>query len=484
MNDLKEEFNIFQIEQFVPLQKSGTRYKCCCPIHGEKTPSLVLYPETNTWYCFGCNQGGDYIDFIKLKDNLGSRDEAYEQITGRKSKFHSSEEELKPNERLIAFFHKFYQAILNHDTSAKGALEYLAKRGFDSDDIERYELGFSNGVKMKTFLALAKEYNEKNEKKVPQNEFDIVDLGIINKEGTCDLFFNRILFPLYNANSHLTGFTGRTISSNDEIKYLNSKEGLFKKSNCFFNWKNALPEMKKKEEVIICEGTLDAMSYDKSGAKNVLATCGVALTRTHLAILKKYCKKIILAYDNDKAGIQSILKTARICREAGFEVETIILNDDSKDANEYMLKNGQEALKRRAEKTFSIYNYIYRKVSKEHRMKKIYEFLLLEDVTQVNEILKKISKYLDVEISELNKQLTKAIESDSEELLKLILFQLTKTNQKLIIRILSNFLTNKEKKMLEKIPETKDYAYYNAYEIKELCFKFIEARIKEEDELF
>lgn len=482
MNEIKEnknEFDIMQIGNFVNLEKSGSRYKCCCPIHGEKTPSLVLYPETNSWYCFGCNQGGDYIEFIRQLKHFESRSDAYQDITGKKLK---SKDILTSIEKEIKLVSKYYQAVLTKSTDGQKALEYIKERGFSENEIEEFEIGYSNGLKGKTLEEIIKKSNELSDDKIKIGLFDFSDSGIFNEKQTCDIFYKRIAFPLYNSHKHLVGFTARTIEEND-IKYLNSKEGVFKKNNCFFNYKNALPYIKEKNEVIICEGTFDAMSYYVSGKKNVLATCGCALSKAHLYILKEHASKIILAYDNDKAGINSILKTAKICKEAGFNVETITLKD-AKDANEYMQKFGREALLKKASKTNTIYSFIVKMLPKDKQIKKIYNYLNLENVFERNQIIEKVSKYFNIDKTDFTKDYVKTFNLNTIDYFNYILFNLNNHNKKIVLRILDNFITNDERKLLE-TNSKKDYSYYNAYEIKELCFKFIESKLKdEENELF
>jgi DNA primase len=480
---MSEEFDILRIQEFVPLERSGNRYKCCCPIHNESKPSLVIYPNTNSWFCFGCNQGGDLIEFVRLYKGLASRGDAYEELTGKK--FHQKDIQT-PQEHLVEFVSEMYSFILNRTKDGQKVLEYIKNRGFTEEEVKFFKLGYSNGVKKESLIKMIQDRNEilesNGKKTLPYDDLALLDCGFMNEKLTYDLFCNRLLFPLYSEKKVITGFTGRSLKENDDCKYLNSKEGLvFKKVGAFFNYENALPYIKASEEVIICEGTFDAMSYFVSGKKNVLATCGVALSKLHLAILKRYAKKIILAFDNDSAGIKSVLKTARIVKEAGFEVSTIVLKS-AKDANEYMVKFGREKLKKLKES--SIYFYIYKFVegNDNKKIKAIFNLLKLENEIEKKEILKKISKYLDLSEEYLIREYSKTVEeSTSEDIFNLIMFSKTKTTKNLVLRILDKFLTTKQKNLIKNNDE-RNYAYYNAYNLLELCFKFIEVKLSEEKE--
>ncbi len=329
------------VSKYVRLEKSGKNYKGLCPFHHEDTPSFVVSPEKKLAHCFGCKGGGNPVKFLMEIEGIDYYNaiEKLSKMTGIKI-----ENNYVDNvSQALAKYHKimqtsisFYQKYLENTVDGKLAYEYLYKRGIDDEIIKVFNIGLSPD-KGNTLYKVLKESG--------YFELDMSDVGLVDKSkvGYFDLFYNRIMFPIYDENANPIGYSARIFKSKDESKYINTRDTLlFKKGDILYNLHLAKGEMLRKKRVILYEGQMDVIASYRSGLKEAICTMGTALTAQQAKILRKYTNNAVICYDGDKAGINASKKAISIFKSAGFNVKLVLL-PNGMDPDEFVLKYGPES---------------------------------------------------------------------------------------------------------------------------------------------
>jgi DNA primase len=342
LQKIKDSVNIIElVGEHVVLRKSGANYTGLCPFHSERSPSFSVNESKQLYHCYGCKAGGDLVTFVK--EILGvSFQEALDELADRgkvplpadwrghgddpdqEVKNSAQREKLnisfKVNRFAAAFYHQKLASNAGH--SSKGLVspgDYLGSRGVGQDLIQAYYLGTAPD----SWDALAHHFVAQ---KAPLGL--AVELGLIRpstKEGGAnrgpgyfDLFRNRILFPIVNLRGKVAGFGGRILNG-DTPKYLNSPESLiFQKGKLAFGLYQAQKYIREKDEVILVEGYFDVLALHAAGFQNVVATCGTSLTPDHLSILRRFCSKITILFDGDRAGITATERAMEVGLDQGI----------------------------------------------------------------------------------------------------------------------------------------------------------------------
>jgi DNA primase len=308
--EVKSKLSVLEIvgEQ-VQLRKAGTTYKGLCPFHGEKTPSFVVTPARDSWHCFGCGEGGDIFSFVMRRDGLTfpealkrlaeragiQIDERTSREDARKARLH------EVLENAIAFYH----AVLTQSQVGAPALEYLHGRGFTDETIAKFQLGWAPDGWDQMSKMLGARRN------VTVAELAEVGLATArpNGRGSYDKFRSRVIFPIRDASGAAVGIGGRVLPGTKYAadpaapKYLNSPATpLFDKSRTLYLIERARGEMRRGDEAVLVEGYTDALMAHQAGFENVVASLGTALTPAQVAVIARYAREIVLAYDVDPAG--------------------------------------------------------------------------------------------------------------------------------------------------------------------------------------
>jgi len=339
IDEVKQRIDIVEvIGQDITLTKAGRTFKGLCPFHTEKNPSFYVYPEQQSWHCFGCNNGGDVFSFIMKKQNIDFG-EALRQLAQKAgvvipTKFEpgmESEEKQKLYQINQAAAQYFHNLLLN-SPAGKKALGYIAKRGFTEQTIKDFQLGYSldSWEGLKKYL-LEREYTEK----------DMLDAGlIIEPEGkkTHDRFRNKLMFPIMDIRGRVTGFGGRALD--DSLpKYTNSPQTpLFDKSGTIYGINLAKEAVREQEQAIIVEGYMDVITAHQNGFKNVVASMGTAITERQVNILKRLTRNLALALDADAAGEEAMLRTVGYENTLDAEIKVTIL-PEGKDPDDVIKKD-------------------------------------------------------------------------------------------------------------------------------------------------
>ncbi len=291
------------IGEHVALKRSGNRFSGLCPFHGEKTASFSVNPQLGFYYCFGCQESGDAITFVRKMENLDFAD-AVERLAARagiqlRYDSASATSDRRKRERLtetVAAAVDFYHDLLLGDASGGHARGYLRSRGFTGDAARQFSLGWAPD----TFDGLVRHLYTK---KFSRDDIVGAGLAFVNRaQKAQDFFRGRLLFPVFDRAGNPVGFGGRTLTD-DGPKYKNTAEtSLYHKSRLLYGLNWAKAEIGARDEVVICEGYTDVMGFALAGVPNSVATCGTALADEHVQILKSFTRHVVLAYDADAAG--------------------------------------------------------------------------------------------------------------------------------------------------------------------------------------
>ncbi len=321
IDEIKERLDIVDVvSAYVTLQKSGRNFKALCPFHTEKTPSFFVFPERQTWHCFGsCGTGGDIFSFMIKKEGLDFG-EALKLLADRagvklasKQKGQARDDEWERLYSVNAAAAQYYHSLLLDDKQAEFARKYLGQRGISSETIESFELGYSPN----SWDALYQHVTSKGYKSA-----DLVNagLGASKENGTVhDQFRNRLMIPIKNEAGKVAGFGARTLDGSNP-KYLNSPQtAIFDKGGLLYGLDRAKEAIREQNLAIIVEGYMDVLTAHQHGFTNVIAPMGTSLTDRQMNVLKKLTRNISLALDADAAGEQATLRGLAVARQTFSE---------------------------------------------------------------------------------------------------------------------------------------------------------------------
>ena len=330
------------VSEYVKLEKRGKNYVGLCPFHSEDTPSFSVNPEKKIAHCFGCGGGGNPIQFLKQIENI-TFNEAVTKLANRAGIKISTNTLIKedPNKKYYKIMQTakdFYKANLAKTQYGVIAKKYLADRGLDEKVIEEFEIGLSPEHSINSLYKLLMESK--------YLELDCLDCGLISnsKNDYHDFFVKRIMFPIFDEQSNVIGFSARKFNDTDpkQPKYINSLETkIFQKNEVLFNLNKAKGEILKKKRVILHEGQMDVIASYRSGLKEAVCSMGTALTMNHVLKLKKYTTNVVICFDGDNAGINASLKAIKMFKDAKFNIHLVLMSG-AKDPDEFVLTNGKD----------------------------------------------------------------------------------------------------------------------------------------------
>jgi DNA primase len=310
VDEIKERLDIVEvISSYAALKKAGRNYKALCPFHSEKTPSFVVFPDTQTWHCFGaCSTGGDVFSFVMRRENV-EFSEALRILAQRAgvplTPRGEGTVEAKLRERLRrinALAAEYFHYLLLHSPEGARARDYLAKRDISEETRERFQLGYARDE----WQALGNHLTTKG-----YSWPDLLEAGlVIEREGGgyYDRFRGRLVFPIRDRGGYVVGFGARALD--DSLpKYLNSPQtAVFDKSAVLYGIDQARRAVREQGYAVIVEGYMDVLMAHQHGRNNVVASMGTALTEKQIRVIKKLTKKLVLALDADAAGDQATLR--------------------------------------------------------------------------------------------------------------------------------------------------------------------------------
>ena len=329
------------ISSYVNLTKAGSLYKGLCPFHSEKTPSFTVYPNTSSYYCFGCGAGGDAVTFIKNIENLDYI-EALKLLADRagvqipENGYDDSVLKLKArlyevNKEAALFYHHY---MLSAD--GKAGYDYFTSRGLNKATLSHFALGFAPNA----WDGLIKYLKNKG---FTINEMLQAGLIVKGKSGYYDRFRNRTMFPILDLQNRVIGFSGRIMpgEENNGGKYVNTTDTLiYKKSHNLFGMNFAKANL--SEGIILVEGNLDVITLHQAGVTSAVAALGTAFTDDQARLIARYTDRITLVMDSDAAGKKATDRALKIVTKAGLKAKVVNI-PDGKDPDEFVKKNGKDA---------------------------------------------------------------------------------------------------------------------------------------------
>ena len=326
------------VSGYLPLKKKGRYLVGLCPFHSEKSPSFYVYPQNQSFYCFGCGAGGDVITFIRRIENLEYM-EAVKLLADRcglelpmdsdqsDARSMLKKRVLEINRESARFFHSCLMS-----EQGRQAYEYLISRGRDRKTIRHCGLGYApagwdgllNHLRAKGF-----------------SDNDMLEANVVTKGkyGPHDRFSNRVIFPIIDLRGNVVAFGGRALDDKG-AKYLNSSDTpVFKKSKTLFALNFA--KTSKRPGLILAEGYMDVIAIHQAGFDNAVATLGTALTEEQARLISQYAERVVLAYDSDGPGQAATKRAMNIFDEVGVKVSVLSMTG-AKDPDEFIKKYGAE----------------------------------------------------------------------------------------------------------------------------------------------
>ncbi len=329
------------ISSQVNLKCRGKTLVGLCPFHNEKTPSFTVYPESRSFYCFGCGAGGDVITFVRRIENLDYIEavKAVAQMAGVSMPEDGYDDTLsKQRQRLLAanreaarFFHEQLMNPKNRD-----ALNYFLKRGLEMNIIRRFGLGYApNDWRELTNHLKSKGFTE--------HELVLANLARrSDKNGRAnyyDNFRNRVMFPIIDLRGNVIAFGGR-VMDDSKPKYINTSDTLvYKKSNGVFGLN--LAKNANDNKLILVEGYMDVIALHQAGFTNAIACLGTAFTNEQANLLSRYADEVIICYDNDGAGRTATARALGVLNRTGLKLRVVQMTG-GKDADEIIRTHGRE----------------------------------------------------------------------------------------------------------------------------------------------
>ncbi len=339
INEIRRSVNIVDVvSDYIPVEQKGRNYFALCPFHDDHNPSMSISPDKQIYTCFVCGAHGNVFNFVMDYEHVSFIDAV--KMIGRRAGVNIDlpTQYKKPKEKgledlynIYDIANKFYQNNLS-TKEGSDAREYLSNRDFKEDVIKEFGIGLSLNNKLSSMLL--KKYDK-----------DIlIRSGICNESGgnIFDAFTERIMFPLWDIDGNVVGFSGRIYKTKDSSKYVNSKESdIFKKGKLIYNYHRAKEEVRKKKFVLVVEGFMDVIALYKVGIKNVVAMMGTAVTNEQANLLKRLSTNIFLCFDGDSAGNMATMSCANELTKVGITPKVIRLPENL-DPDEYIKKYGSD----------------------------------------------------------------------------------------------------------------------------------------------
>jgi DNA primase len=342
---------------YFPLKRAGSAFKALCPFHQEKSPSFTVSPQRQRYHCFGCSEGGSVFDFVakyesvdfptaarRLAERAGIRIVEEERSPGE-------DRELNTRKRLLALHQQaaewFHQLLLT-SPDAKGAQNYLRKRGLNREIAERWKIGYAL-EEWEAFGSWAAGQGFKRD--------EIIQSGLVSQRDAenpdsdfYDRFRDRIMFPICNDLGEVIAFSGRVLSSEAQAaKYVNSPETLlFKKGDILFGLHKSKRALIDKKSAIVLEGQIDLITAFEAGVQNVVAPQGTAFTEKQARTLKRYAEEVVLCFDADEAGRKAAERSLPALLGLDLGIRVIEL-PPGEDPDSLIRTQGAEAFARRVQ---------------------------------------------------------------------------------------------------------------------------------------
>ncbi|MGQ9631457.1 MAG: DNA primase [bacterium] len=346
------------VKEHLTLRPSGKNFKALCPFHSEKTPSFIVNSEKQIFHCFGCGEGGNVYSFVMKMEKVGFP-EAVRILAARAGVEHllklpplSERQSLRErvcdvNERVVEYYHNL---LLNSEAGAR-AREYLARRGIGAEAIQRFKLGYAPDS-WNAVISFGRRSGISEE--------DLLRAGLVVKgrDGNSyyDRFRQRLIFPIWDGKNRVVALGGRALD--DSLpKYINSPETpAYNKSSILYGLNWARREIQERDAAILVEGYMDCVALHQVGITNAVASLGTSLSREHVGLLRRYARRVFIAYDSDSAGVAATLRGLDLFLEAGVQVKVVPL-PEGMDPDSFIRKEGKGAFDELLRKSLPFFEF-------------------------------------------------------------------------------------------------------------------------------
>jgi len=326
----------------VSLKRAGRNYTGLCPFHDEKTPSFNVNPERGSFYCFGCQEGGDLFSFLMKAENL-TFVEAVRSLAGEAgieipATSGGEGPGLEPLFAANALLAERYVQVLQAPEGGSG-IAYLEARGLDEETWSGFGIGFAPdrwdfAVTALREAGIAAEVGERAGLVAPRKS-----------GGHYDLLRGRVIFPIQDVRGRVVAFGGRALSKGQEPKYLNTPESpVFRKREAFYGFPHALEAVRRRDRAVVVEGYFDRIALHRAGVQEAVATCGTSLTLEHAKNLRRRSRNVVLLFDGDAAGLRAVTRALEVLLPQGLRVRTALLPAGD-DPDTFLRREGVEALR-------------------------------------------------------------------------------------------------------------------------------------------
>lgn len=328
------------VQQHVRLRKQGREFVGLCPFHQEKSPSFSVNQQLQSWYCHGCQRGGDlftFVEMIEKTDFLGAR-----QILADQSGIELETENPAARQRaqlrrrvieLNQLAVQYYEYVLHSTSAGEPGRRLLAERGVSEETAHRFGLGYApGGDNFAQFL-----------RKRGRSLQEAIDASLVYRRGQ-DYFEERLVIPIRDERGQPLGFTGRTVNPTEKRKYVNSPDtAAYSKSRVLFALDLAREAIEADGHAVLMEGQFDVISAHQHGVRSAIASSGTAFTEDQVRILKRFTEEAILVFDSDGAGREASKKAVELFAKEGMRTRVGVVFGGAKDPDEFLRAAGEEA---------------------------------------------------------------------------------------------------------------------------------------------
>jgi DNA primase len=413
------------ISSYIPIQSNGANYRCVCPFHKEKSPSLIISPQKGIWHCFGCGQGGDIFKFVEEYEHI-TKAEAL-QILAKKSGVELEKIERKPvskeqvSQQELGFkyldfgantFHKVLIKLLEDRNNR--VTQYCLSRGLTLETIKLFQIGYAPAGNF--LLKLGEKHN--------LNQNILYEVGLLKKEEgkeIKDKFTDRLILPIWDKTGKVVGFTGRSIPPDkvERPKYLNSPQTeWFNKSQIWYGWHLARTHVLQEKKAIVVEGNMDVVASFQKNLQYTLASQGTSFTEAQIKMLSTITKNVWLAFDNDEAGKLSGDKFFKMACLYNLKVDKVLIPETFKDLDEYLKSAENVVLETENYLDYAIKQKQTQLSSQDSDIQKQAVLYVLDLISSLDEIsreqyLLKLNKITNLSVNILSKQLKTAQKAEN-----------------------------------------------------------------------
>lgn len=420
INEIRSKVDIVDIiSSYLPLTQKGKNFFGVCPFHDDTNPSMSVSRDKQIYRCFSCGASGNVFSFIMDYEHISFKEALVilSNKTGIELKGIHIDKKINKNDKLYEIYdlaHKYYQNNMS-SSYAKHAKEYLNNRNITDEMIKEYKIGLSlDKNDHLTKLLIGKGYD--------LNTLNNIGISNTNK----DVYMNRIMFPLYDLNGRVVGFSGRRYDGIKDNKYVNTKgTEIFQKGETLYNYHLAREHIRSKNQVIVMEGFMAVIRSKEAGIKNAVGLMGTAMTKEQANLIKRLSERVVLCLDGDEPGRKACLDNGSELEKLGCQVSVVELGDGL-DPDDYILKFGSDAFKNLVNNAITLSDYRIKRLKSNINLtsdleKSQYINSVLEETSKIEDeihrefILKKLANEFDISYNTLEKRLLSFLDKKEKE---------------------------------------------------------------------